>query len=228
MPRRASPEVLGWPLATRPDNLTQMDSIIVPAGKAFRWLAALAVTWILAGPISASAQPTATLPQSAAPVATVIGSPDTWQNRQLARQLIAASGQADSAKAAMNQMLDYLERSFPQVPQQFWTDARAELSPEPLMEELALVYLRAFTVDEINGLIAFYQSPLGQQLLARQPQIQREAMAAGQRYGEQAARKLMAEIESAGKDSHGPSHPMDHHHDQHDQQDHETPATPRP
>jgi hypothetical protein len=41
----------------------------------------------------------------------------------------------------------------------------------------AEVYAEVFTAEEIDGLIKFYKSPLGQKLLAKEPQLTKATMA---------------------------------------------------
>lgn len=67
---------------------------------------------------------------------------------------------------------------------------------------LAGIYARNFTVDEIHDLTAFYRSPTGQKLIARQPIIARESLAAGQQFGRELVADLQQQIEGELK-KHG-------------------------
>ena len=49
---------------------------------------------------------------------------------------------------------------------------------------LAGIYAQNFSVDELHDLTAFYRSPTGQKLIARQPVIARASMVAGQQFGQ--------------------------------------------
>ena len=53
----------------------------------------------------------------------------------------------------------------------------------------ARLYVRHFTLEEMNQLIAFYQTPIGQKMLAKLPSLTRESMQIGQLWGQRAARE---------------------------------------
>jgi uncharacterized protein len=61
-------------------------------------------------------------------------------------------------------------------------------------ELLAGVYARNFSADELHDLIAFYRTPTGQKLVARQPVIMRESLAAGREFGQELTRDLKQQI----------------------------------
>lgn len=63
-----------------------------------------------------------------------------------------------------------------------------------LAELLAGVYARNFNADELHDLIAFYRTPTGQKLIARQPVIARESLAAGREFGQELTRDLKQQI----------------------------------
>jgi hypothetical protein len=49
------------------------------------------------------------------------------------------------------------------------------------------------TLEELNGIVAFYKSPVGAKFAAVQPGIMRQSMALGQRWGQQIGIDLDAE-----------------------------------
>jgi hypothetical protein len=63
------------------------------------------------------------------------------------------------------------------------------------------IYDRHFTADELRELLAFYRTPIGHKLLAEQPAIAQEAMAAGQQWGQrlgiEIGQKMAAEAQHA-------------------------------
>jgi uncharacterized protein len=59
---------------------------------------------------------------------------------------------------------------------------------------LAGIYAQNFSVDELHDLTAFYRSPTGQKLIARQPVIARASMAAGQQFGQSLVADLKEQI----------------------------------
>jgi hypothetical protein len=59
-----------------------------------------------------------------------------------------------------------------------------------ITDQMAGVYARTFTVDEMRQLIAFYQTPVGQKLLETLPTLVQESMSIGQAWGRRLATEL--------------------------------------
>ena len=59
-----------------------------------------------------------------------------------------------------------------------------------LLEDIAMVYARNFTVDEMRRVTAFYREPVGQKFLDKMPVITQESMSAGQKFGQALAAEL--------------------------------------
>ena len=62
---------------------------------------------------------------------------------------------------------------------------------DTLLDRMAPIYARNFTVAELKDIAAFYRSPTGQKLVDRLPAIAQESMAAGQAFG----RELLPELQ---------------------------------
>jgi uncharacterized protein len=59
-----------------------------------------------------------------------------------------------------------------------------------LVDDIAMIYARNFTVDEMRRVTAFYREPVGQKFLDKMPVITQESMAAGQEFGRAIALEL--------------------------------------
>lgn len=55
-----------------------------------------------------------------------------------------------------------------------------QLSGETFLPEIAELYVEVFSLDELQGMIEFYRSPLGQKLLARMPELMQRSMSIGE------------------------------------------------
>ena len=119
-------------------------------------------------------------------------------DEQKVRQLLTASGAGNTGKLICDQMMANFRKSLPNVPADFWDDFQKETRPESFVELVVPVYQKHFTSAEIDQLIAFYQSPIGQKLVKEQPAIVQESMAAGQQWGQQIAQKLMQKLREKG------------------------------
>jgi hypothetical protein len=60
------------------------------------------------------------------------------------------------------------------------------------------IYDRQFTLPELNEIIRFYSSPIGRTLIAATPQITRDAMLAGQKWGIKIGEELSQELTREG------------------------------
>ena len=65
---------------------------------------------------------------------------------------------------------------------------------DQVTEQLASIYDKHFTEDEIKGLLQFYGSPLGQKVAAEMPKICREIQAATRAASNKAAKEALAEL----------------------------------
>jgi hypothetical protein len=61
-------------------------------------------------------------------------------------------------------------------------------------EEVAALYARNFTVDEIQQVTAFYRSPVGQKFLEKTPVIAQESMVMGQKFGQRIVQDLQTRM----------------------------------
>jgi hypothetical protein len=57
-------------------------------------------------------------------------------------------------------------------------------------DQMASVYARNFTPDEMHQLTTFYRSPVGQRFLEKMPTVMQESMSLGPAFGQQVAREL--------------------------------------
>lgn len=84
------------------------------------------------------------------------------------------------------------------VPEEVWTEFKKEFSSNSFMDELAPIYKKHYTDEEILQLVDFYKSPLGKKTLEVTPAITTESMAVGQKAGQEAMQKVMEKLEKMG------------------------------
>jgi hypothetical protein len=103
-----------------------------------------------------------------------------------ARRLLAVTGTTKLMLTSMESMLAAQKQANPQIPAAFWDAfmAHARRDTTRLMDMLVPIYASHLTQSEIEELIRFYASPIGQRLSAVQPAIMRESAQAGQNWGE--------------------------------------------
>jgi hypothetical protein len=76
----------------------------------------------------------------------------------------------------------------------FFERFQTKLTPASLLEITVPIYAKYFSRDEIDGLIQFYQTPLGQKAISVLPQVMGEAQLAGKKLGEKFGRESMMEV----------------------------------
>lgn len=84
------------------------------------------------------------------------------------------------------------------VPEEVWAEFKKEFTSNSLMEELAPIYTKYYTKEEILELVAFYNSPIGKKTLEVTPYITTESMVIGQRIGQEAMQKVLEKLEKLG------------------------------
>jgi uncharacterized protein len=114
------------------------------------------------------------------------------------RELSRITGQANMAKQVMGQMVEQFKTMMPDVPASAWTEMMADENVDELMALVIPIYDRNFTQEDINGLLAFYRSDLGQRVLAKMPVVLQESMLAGQEWGAAVGQRIMERLKKKG------------------------------
>ena len=131
----------------------------------------------------------------AASLTYAVGQPDKIAD---IRQLIHMTGEGELGVQIMQQMITQYKQTMPDVPARFWDRFMQEVNPNDLTELVVPIYDRHFTHDDIKGLLKFYQTPLGQKLIAKLPAISQEAFAAGQQWGQALGEKVIQKLRAEG------------------------------
>ena len=154
-------------------------------GATAHWLPALALAlWasLFSAPLAAQAPDAARL-AAAREMMQVAGVAKQFDELMplLAQQL------SQSFVAIAPEKADEIRQVFAQLPTKF-IDRKGEL-----IDEVASLYAQELSVEELAAVSAFYKSPAGARLLAVQPQIARQSMALGQRWGARIGREIEQE-----------------------------------
>lgn len=104
---------------------------------------------------------------------------------EAAKQLLAASGAVDAMIASVRAAIPAQREATPNLPEEFWTrfDSKVVADAPILLDSIAVLYAKTFTLKELNDATAFYKSPLGQRMRAAQPALITESTQIGQRWG---------------------------------------------
>jgi hypothetical protein len=117
---------------------------------------------------------------------------------QQVRQLMDVIGLGKSLSQMNTQIVASMKQALPCVASNYWQDFIDQSGSREFIGRLVPVYQKHFTADDVQGLIKFYSSPLGQKVLSQMPAAMAEANQAGQQWSDQHQRDMLAKMEQAG------------------------------
>jgi hypothetical protein len=118
-----------------------------------------------------------------------------------ARELIVTMRAADYFKtlmpAIMQQLKPAIVQNRPQVERDY--DAIVPLlldsmNANEIIDQIAALYARNFSVEELREVVAFYRGPTGQKFVQKLPLITQESMVIGQRFGQSIGAEIRGRI----------------------------------
>lgn len=128
---------------------------------------------------------------------TTVASAQTKEYKLAVQNMLSASGAEQTFKASISQIMVMMKQQKPDIPQDFWTVMETEFgatSIRDLIDLLAPIYEKHLTIDDLNQLTAFYQSPVGKKFAQKTPLITQESIQAGQNWGMQLGEKIANKI----------------------------------
>ena len=137
----------------------------------------------------------------AAPPTTRAQAPDAAR-LAAAKNLMDVAGVAKQFDEMMPLLIRQLTQSFVSVAPDRAEEIRqvfAQLNTRfidrkgELIDQIAVVYAERLTLDDLAAIVAFYTSPAGIRFVSAQPDIMRQSMMLGQRWGAQIGREIEEE-----------------------------------
>lgn len=116
-------------------------------------------------------------------------------------KMMKASRGLDAAQQIMTQMFAVFKAQFTEVPAEAWEKMEQEMSTSmerDFVEMLAPIYQKYLTLEDMNAIIAFYESPAGKKLAAAQTGIAADSFQAGQQWGQQIGQKVQEQLKAEG------------------------------
>ena len=114
------------------------------------------------------------------------------------RKFLVLTGSVRAGMQSLDQMLQSYQSIMPQVPPEFWRAYRDGFDESALIDIMVPVYDKHLSHDDLKALLVFYESEPGQRYLRALPDIQRDARATGQRFGQALAQRLEQKLRDAG------------------------------
>ena len=116
------------------------------------------------------------------------------------RHLLDITGESkegENINAGMtNQVHNVMSRSIPadQLPkfmETFSAKYNSSASPSAVTDAMVAIYSRHFSMEDIQGITKFYESPIGQQMIKEMPTVSRESQAAGMQMNQKIAMQVL-------------------------------------
>ena len=118
------------------------------------------------------------------------------------RRLMELNGGVKAAQQILDQVTPRLRRTPRPVPDSVWAEIEkefaADLSSGKFVERMIPLYSRYFTEADINELIKFYESPIGQKMARVLPQLAVEAMEVGGQWGLDVMKRIQQRLKEKG------------------------------
>lgn len=114
------------------------------------------------------------------------------------RKIMELTGSGKLGIQVMQNMVSTFKTYYSNVDTTFWVDFMKEVKPETIVDLIVPVYDRNFTDAEIDGMLAFYSSPVGRKMLAKLPVVLQESMEVGQTWGAELSKKIMQRLQQKG------------------------------
>ncbi|WEN14318.1 DUF2059 domain-containing protein [Rhodanobacter sp. AS-Z3] len=96
------------------------------------------------------------------------------------------------------QMAGMMGQALPCVPTSYWQDFMDASSRQQLLGQMVPIYQRHFTAQDVDGLLKFYRSPLGQKVITQMPVTMAEGMKVGQDWGRARAQAMIEKLRQKG------------------------------
>jgi hypothetical protein len=114
------------------------------------------------------------------------------------RELMDAVGVGKMLSQMNGQMAGVMQQALPCVPGSYWQGFIDANGTQQLIGRMVPIYQRHFTAEDVEGLLKFYRSPLGQKVITEMPATMAEGMQIGQQWGQERGRQMIAELQQKG------------------------------
>jgi hypothetical protein len=110
------------------------------------------------------------------------------------RRVLEVTGAQRMMLQVAGQMIASFKKAHPDVPEEFWSRFEEKFGSAELIDQLVPIYDKYYSKEDLDGLLAFYESPVGQKVLKTMPQVMQESMQIGQAWGQRKAVEVIKEI----------------------------------
>jgi hypothetical protein len=120
-------------------------------------------------------------------------------SEQQVRQLMTTIGLGKTLVQMNGQVAGMMQKQLPCVPADTWQNFIDANASDQLIGRLVPVFQKHFSAEDIDGLIRFYSSPLGQKVLTEMPQAMAEATQVNAQWSHERMTQLVDQLQKDGK-----------------------------
>lgn len=134
-------------------------------------------------------------------LASLLATAQTSDFEKDIEKLLSVNGSSASYDLAFDQMVAQFKMMKTEAPDEVWKQVRSEVFDKEiaaLTKQLIPIYKKHFTHEDIKGMIAFYESPLGKKLTDTTGKITTETMQMAQTWGIQLGGKINTFLQEKG------------------------------
>lgn len=110
------------------------------------------------------------------------------------KELLELMGATDSMKQMLPVVIEQVKAQYPNVSHSYWDKFKNKIDTNELIDLIVPVYNKYYTEAEIDQLVQFYKTPIGQKVRKVTPQVSVESMQAGQQWGMKIAQEIVQEL----------------------------------
>lgn len=117
------------------------------------------------------------------------------------QKMFEVSGSQETFNVVIKQMFGMFKDQYSGVEGDIWNELEKEFkdsSMEELADMLTPVYQKYMTIEDLNELIKFYESPVGKKFAKNTPLITQESMQIGQQWGMKIGEDFAKKMEERG------------------------------
>jgi len=122
----------------------------------------------------------------------------TQPSEEQVRQLMDVVGVGKMLSQMNSQAVTVMQQSLPCIPASYWQGYMDTNGTQQFIGRLVPIYQRHFSADEIDGMLKFYRSPLGQKVITEMPTTMGEANQAGLQWSKERSDQMIAELKQKG------------------------------
>lgn len=115
--------------------------------------------------------------------------------------MFKVSGTEESFQSAIKQMFVIFKQQSPNVKSSVWEEYEKEFSNTSIIdivEMLVPVYKKYMTQEDLEEMVKFYQTPVGQKYAKNTPLITQESMQIGQQWGMKLGQEITKKLKEKG------------------------------